>query len=197
MAGGPPAPARRSAPLAIPAGPQGGRARYVLRSQGLGRQPSAHVFKETCMADHIVKVLNHLIETSKNGELGFKAAADDTKDPTLKQLFGQRALDCASGAAELQRVVTELGGKPEDSGTVAGAVHRGWTNLKAAVSSRTDLAILEECERGEDVAKAAYADALKETLPENIRVIVQRQQEGVIRNHDQIRDLRNRYKAEK
>ncbi|CUJ50065.1 PA2169 family four-helix-bundle protein [Achromobacter kerstersii] len=149
------------------------------------------------MADNVIKTLNHLIETSKNGQKGFEAAADDTKNPELQQLFRNRAQDCATGAAELQTVIAQLGGVPEDSGTVAGAVHRGWTNLKAAVAGRTDLAILEECERGEDVAKAAYADALKEPLPEEIRVIVERQNAGVVRNHDQIRDLRNRYKAAK
>ncbi|CAM3854655.1 PA2169 family four-helix-bundle protein [Bordetella tumulicola] len=149
------------------------------------------------MADHVVKVLNNLIETSKNGEKGFDAAAEDTKNSELQLLFKNRARDCASGAAELQAVVDQLGGKPEDSGTVAGAVHRGWTNVKAAVTGRSDLSILEECERGEDVAKTQYSDALKEELPENIRAIVERQYQGVLRNHDQIRDLRNRYKDAK
>jgi uncharacterized protein (TIGR02284 family) len=46
-------------------------------------------------------------------------------------------------------------------------------NLKATVSGRTDLGILEECERGEDVAKARYRKALEETLPEDIRVVIQ------------------------
>jgi len=55
--------------------------------------------------------------------------------------------------------------------------------------------LLEECERGEDVAKAAYSKALKEMLPENIRAVVERQYQGVLRNHDQIRDLRDRYRA--
>ncbi|CAM4041744.1 PA2169 family four-helix-bundle protein [Bordetella muralis] len=146
------------------------------------------------MADHVVKVLNNLIETSKNGEKGFTAAAEDTKNPELQTLFRDRARDCASGAAELQTVVVQLGGKPEDSGTVAGAMHRGWTNLKAAVTGRSDASILEECERGEDVAKSQYNDALKEALPEEIRALVERQYQGVLRNHDQIRDLRNRYK---
>ncbi|MBV7483751.1 PA2169 family four-helix-bundle protein [Bordetella sp. BOR01] len=147
------------------------------------------------MADRIVKLLNDLIETSKNGEKGFTAAAGDTKTPELQQAFQSRARDCASGAAELQTVVSQLGGKPEDSGSVAGAVHRGWANLKAAVTGRSDVAILEECERGEDVAKAAYADALKEELPAEVRTVVERQYQGVVRNHDQIRDLRNRYRA--
>ncbi len=147
------------------------------------------------MAEHVIKVLNDLIETSKNGEKGFAAAADDAKAPELQELFRNRSRDCATGASELQAVVAQLGGEPEDSGTVAGAMHRGWTNIKAAVSSRTDLTLLEECERGEDVAKADYEKALKDTLPENIRAIVERQYQGVLRNHDQIRDLRNRYRA--
>lgn len=147
------------------------------------------------MADHVIKVLNQLIETSKDGEKGFAAAADDTKTAELQQLFRNRSRDCATGAAELQALVSQLGGKPEDSGTVSGAVHRGWTNLKAAVTSRSDLVLLEECERGEDVAKAAYAKALQDTLPENVRAVVERQYQGVLRNHDQVRDLRNRYRT--
>ena len=73
------------------------------------------------MADNVIKTLNHLIETSKNGQKGFEAAADDTKNPELQQLFRNRAQDCAAGAAELQTVIAQLGGVPEDSGTVAGA----------------------------------------------------------------------------
>jgi len=148
------------------------------------------------MSDNIVKILNDLIETSKNGEKGFQAAAEDTKNAELRTLFERRAQDCASGAAELQTLVARAGGKPETGGSAAGAIHRGWVNLKAAVTGRSDTAILEECERGEDVAKKQYADALQENLPEDIRAVVQRQYDGVLRNHDQIRDLRNRFKAQ-
>jgi uncharacterized protein (TIGR02284 family) len=147
------------------------------------------------MTDRIVKLLNNLTETCKNGEKGFLAAAEDTKDPELRGLFQNRANDCAAGAAELQSVVSRMGGKPETGGSVAGAVHRGWVHLKTAVAGRTDMAILEECERGEDVAKHDYTDAMREPLPEDIRAMVQRQYEGVLRNHDQIRALRDRYRA--
>ncbi len=147
------------------------------------------------MSDNITSILNDLVETSKDGEKGFRTAAEDTKNTELQAVFLRRAQDCATGAADLQQRVARLGGDPEDGGSVAGAVHRGWVSLKGAVSGRTDLAILEECERGEDVAKARYGKALEVTLPEDIRVIVQRQYEGVMRNHDQIRDLRDRYRA--
>ena len=149
------------------------------------------------MSDNFTSILNELIETSKDGEKGFTTSAEDTKTPELKATFLARAKDCATAAAQLQQLVTGLGGKPEDGGSISGAMHRGWVNLKSAVADRTDLAILEECERGEDVAKARYRDAVAKTLPENIRSVVQRQYEGAMRNHDQIRDLRDRYRANK
>jgi uncharacterized protein (TIGR02284 family) len=147
------------------------------------------------MADSIVSILNNLIETSKNGEMGFNAAADDTKTAELQTTFRQRARDCAAGAADLQQLVARLGGQPEKGGSAAGAIHRGWVNLKAALSPRTDLAILEECERGEDVAKAHYGKALEAEMPDDIRQVVRRQYDGVIHNHNQIRDLRDRYRT--
>jgi uncharacterized protein (TIGR02284 family) len=141
-------------------------------------------------------VLNDLIETSKDGEKGFLTAAEDTKNPELKTIFQRRAQDCATSAAALQQLVSGLGaGRVEKTGSVAGAVHRGWVHLKAAATGRSDVAILEECERGEDVAKGRYKKALGEPLPDEIRAVVQRQYEGVIRNHDQIRGLRDSYRA--
>lgn len=147
------------------------------------------------MTNKITSVLNELVETSKDGEKGFRQGAEDAKNPELKALLARRAADCAAGAAQLQEQVAALGGKPEDGGTAAGAVHRGWVSLKAAVAGRTDLAILEECERGEDVAKSRYQDALKEDLPPQLLALVQLQYEGVVRNHDQIRDLRDRLRT--
>ena len=142
-----------------------------------------------------ISILNDLIETSKDGEKGFRTSAEDTRNGELKSVFVARAQDCAKAAADLQQLVTRLGGNPESGGSVAGAVHRGWVNLKSSVTDRSDLAILEECERGEDVAKARYRKALEADLPDDIRGIVQRQYDGAVRNHDQVRDLRDRYRS--
>jgi uncharacterized protein (TIGR02284 family) len=149
------------------------------------------------MADNIPSILNDLVETSKDGEKGFRTAADDTNNAELKSIFMRRAEDCAKGASDLQQIVARLGGKPEQGGSVAGALHRGWVDVKSKVADRDDLAILEECERGEDVAKAKYRKALEETLPDDIRAVVQRQYDGVVKNHDQIRDLRDRFRGQK
>lgn len=139
----------------------------------------------------IVHTLNKLIETSKDGEAGFKVCADDVKRPALKQVFMERSRQCGSAAAELQRAVLELGGKPEESTSVGGDLHRRWIDLKSLVTGKDEEAILNEAERGEDVAKKHYAEALHKDLPTEIRAMVQRQYEGVLRNHDQIKALRN------
>jgi uncharacterized protein (TIGR02284 family) len=140
-----------------------------------------------------ISTLNQLIETSKNGERGFRLAAEHAQDTELKSLLQRYADDCARAVRELQQAVIELGGKPEEGGTAAGAAHRAWMNLRTAVTSNDDGAILEECERGEDHAKALYQKALKENLPANVRALVQRQFDGTLQHHDRIRDLRNKY----
>ncbi|MDH4567551.1 PA2169 family four-helix-bundle protein [Pseudomonas sp. BN414] len=138
-----------------------------------------------------VRTLNNLIETSKDGEAGFKVCADDVKRPDLKQLFMERSRQCGAAAAELQRAVVELGGEPEDSTSVSADLHRRWVDLKSLVTGKDEKAILNECERGEDVAKKQYAEALQTNLPTDVRATVQRQYEGVLRNHDQIKALRD------
>lgn len=147
------------------------------------------------MNDAIESVMNELIETSKDGEKGFLQAAQDAHDTELKSLFTQCAQRCREGAAELQSQVQVQGGSPEKTGSAVAALHRGWMSLKQAVSGRKDLTILEECERGEDYAKAQYKKALEHDLPANVRAIVERQSQGVIANHDRVRDLRNRYRS--
>lgn len=142
-----------------------------------------------------ISVLNDLIETSKDGEKGFRECAEDLKNPQLKTTMVQRAQDCATAVAELQQLVRSLGGDPETSGSVAGDLHRRWVDLKSLVTGKDDEAILNECERGEDVALKSYRKALDKDLPADIRVLVQRQFQGVQRNHDQVKALRDAERA--
>ena len=147
------------------------------------------------MAGNPKSILNELIETSKDGEKGFSKAAEETTEPDLKIMFREGAERCRSAARELQDKVAALGGTPEKGGSMMGAVHRGWVNLKSATTGRDTAAILEEVERGEDYAKGRYADALKEELPADAYELVQRQYQGVLANHDRVRELRNQYRA--
>jgi uncharacterized protein (TIGR02284 family) len=107
----------------------------------------------------------------------------------LKQLFHEYSQQRARFAGELQQEVRRLGGDPEETGSVAASLHRGWIGLKAAVTGRDDDAVLAECERGEDSAVANYRDALGTDLPANVRAMVERQFGEVKRAHDRVRSL--------
>lgn len=143
----------------------------------------------------VIDLLNELIETSKDGEKGFAQAARDANDSSLSTVFANGERSCRESARELQEQVLALGGKPDDNGSLKGAVHRGWVSVKTATTRRDAKAVLEECERGEDYAKARYSEALKHDLPQDVRALIERQYRGVIENHDRVRDLRNQYRG--
>ena len=145
--------------------------------------------------DDVVDCLNNLIETSKDGEYGFRTCAERATSGELKSLFTKRAAGCAGAATELQRLVSQHGGKAEDSGSVAGTMHRGWVSVRDAVSGTSDQAILDECERGEDSALAQYRKALKQDLPDAVKQVVQKQMTGVQANHDEVKRLRDAMKS--
>jgi uncharacterized protein (TIGR02284 family) len=143
--------------------------------------------------DDVVSTLNDLIETCKDGEKGFTTCAEKVSNPEVKAMLSEGAQRCRESARELQSEVRRLGGDPDTGGSVSGALHRGWSSLKSGITGNDDRAILEEVERGEDVAVASYRNALNEDLPSDIRAIVERQYHGAEKNHLRVRALRDSY----
>ena len=146
--------------------------------------------------DDTIDTLRKLLETCRDGEFGFTECAEHVKAAEVKSVFTQRAGDCRTAAAELQQLIVQLGGEPEeDGGSMSGAMHRGWVSVKGTLTGYSDVSMLEECERAEDVALAQYRKALKQNMPADIKALVERQAQGTQTNHDQIRDMRDAYKA--
>jgi len=140
----------------------------------------------------ITSTINNLIETLKDGQEGFKQAAEGVKDPQLKSLFNEYSQQRSRFATELQSEARNLGEpKPETSSSAAGALHRSWINLKSAVTRGDDHAILAECERGEDSAVEEYKKAIDQNLSAQLREIVSRQYSEIKNTHDRIRKLRD------
>jgi uncharacterized protein (TIGR02284 family) len=142
------------------------------------------------------KIIDNLIETLKDGQEGFKQAADSVKDPQLKSIFDEYSRQRARFVSELRsqaQSLEERESKP--SGSAAGALHRGWINLKSALTRGDDHAILAECERGEDSAVAEYKKALNNGLSAPVQEIVSRQYTQVKEAHDRVKSLRDATKG--
>lgn len=135
-----------------------------------------------------IATLNNLIQTCKDGEQGFRTAAEGVKDGQTRSMFLEFAQQRADMARELQQEVRTLGGDPEKSGSVSGTAHRGWMNIKSAVTG-DDLSIIAEAERGEDIAVKAYEEALGSGLPPTTLAVVRLQATRVREAHDRVRDL--------
>jgi uncharacterized protein (TIGR02284 family) len=156
----------------------------------------SYVTNGSASRDEVIETLSDLLENARDGELAFQEAAEHTRTPSLSALFGRRADTCRQAAAELQGQIERLGGRVDESGTVTGAAHRVWVHIRGLFGGASDETMLNECERGEDAAVARYRKALKQNLPHDVHAMVQRQFEGALRNHDMIKAMRDRARAE-
>ena len=147
------------------------------------------------MAQHkeIIRTINSVIETLKDGQEGYRQAAEGVKDSQLKSLFHEYSLQRSRFAGELQNEAISLGeSDPEKPSSTAGAMHRAWINIKSAITSQDDHAILAECERGEDSAVKEYKQAMeKQDLSSPVRDLISRQYADIKSAHDRIKQLRD------
>jgi uncharacterized protein (TIGR02284 family) len=135
--------------------------------------------------------LNSLINSLIDSQKGFADIGEHLKDDTLKRYFLAESLKRASFRGDLEEVLHQNGVHDvKESGTAAGALHRAWGDLKAKLGGG-DHALLETAEKGEDRAKEAYADALKQDLPLPVRQLVAEQQAHVLTSHDYVRSHRD------
>jgi uncharacterized protein (TIGR02284 family) len=145
--------------------------------------------------DEVIDVLEQLIETCRDGENGYRQAAEHAKDPELASFFRTQSTQRATFARELEAEAQRLGkSEPKGSGSVSGAVHRAWIDVKEKLGGG-DTTILESVEQGEDNAKKNYEEALTKDLPENLSGLIRRQAQAVFSAHDRARTLRDARKA--
>jgi uncharacterized protein (TIGR02284 family) len=139
-----------------------------------------------------VSVLNNLIKTTLDSVKGFRDAAEGAEGSRFTSLFTQMASDRERVVSELQEVVRQRGGTPEDSSSIAGAAHRTFMNLKDMLVARDEKAIINEVERGEDYIKAKYEAAIADAnLPVETRAVVERCFASVREGHDRVSALKH------
>jgi len=138
-------------------------------------------------------VTKDLIQTLEDGKEGFAKGAEklaDSDRPELAAAFRQNSQQRERFATELQEMAKDYGDQIDDSGTVAGTLHRGWMALKDALSGSGPDGVLDAAEQGEDHALKEYDKALKDDISPGLRTVVERQRTEVQAAHDQVKALR-------
>ena len=142
---------------------------------------------------HLINTLNGLIEINRDAQKGFLDAAERVAAQDIKIFCSEQSRSRAHFVEELQAQVLALGDEPENSGTVSGALRRGWMDLKAAFGGG-DHAILTVVEAGEDHAASEYRKALAKDLPLDVQDVIELQSRSVLQAHDKVRALRDSLK---
>ena len=143
-----------------------------------------------------VGTLETLTTTLIDSVNGYRDAAENAEGTKFQEIFRRNADERSRIAEELRAEIRRLGGNPPDDGSVLGATHQRFLDLKAAVTGRDDAAIINEVERGEDYLKEKFEAALNATdvAPET-RSVIERAYQSVRQGHDQISSLKHGLEA--
>lgn len=120
--------------------------------------------------------LNALIEASKDGEFGCRVGAEHARATALRRVLLARADAYRDAADRLRAHVLHLGATPEDGGSTAGAMRRGWMAVRGRLAALDDEAILQDCETEEASTQAALREALARPLPAATRGLLEQLQ---------------------
>jgi uncharacterized protein (TIGR02284 family) len=138
-----------------------------------------------------ITVLNTLIATTLDSMKGYNEACEDD-DGRYAGLFREMAQERSQTASRLQARVRELGGDPEDDSSTMGALHRGFLNLKQAVTGSDEESLIKEVERGEDYLKEKYEEALKQDeLDAGTRAVIEEAYASVRKGHDRVSAIKH------
>jgi uncharacterized protein (TIGR02284 family) len=134
------------------------------------------------------RAYNDLVEINKTAAKGYQEAAEGVSSPELKSKLSELSQQRAQFASQLSQQAQQIGINAEDGNTIEGvvadaaaAVHRGWINIKSAITGQDDSAILGECETGDATALSAYETALKsQEIPAQARTVIEKQHSEIL-----------------
>jgi uncharacterized protein (TIGR02284 family) len=137
----------------------------------------------------ILKTLTSTLNDSING---YRESAEKVESQEFREMFNDFARQREQASTELKAEVRRLGGSPDEDGSALGSLHQAWLDLKAAVTSRDDKAIINEVERGEDYLKEKFETALADdNLGTECRTVIERAYQSVREGHDRMSALKH------
>lgn len=138
------------------------------------------------------KVAKDLVETLKDGERGFSAAAEKLRDddhPQWATAMQRLAEQRAGFRRDIVAMGHAYGDDVDESGSAAAALHRGWLSLKDALTGDDAGSVLGAAVTGENHAVSEYEKALERDLSGGFREVVERQLAAVVAARDEVKAL--------
>jgi uncharacterized protein (TIGR02284 family) len=141
--------------------------------------------------EQVEETLRDVIQSLIDGQEGFQKIGEHLKDETLRKYFAAESLKRAQFRGDLEELLHQEGVHDvKEKGTVSGAIHRTWGDLKAHLGGG-DHTLLETSEAGEDEAKKAYKKALERELPLPIKQVLTTQYAHLQSSHDYVKAARD------
>jgi uncharacterized protein (TIGR02284 family) len=147
----------------------------------------------TSTNEALTSTLNNLIEICLDGYEGYMQIARGVKLQLFRALFESYTEQRDQFVGELVSLMIAQGDKPTDRGNVPGALRPGWGNVRTVASAGNASMILAKCEQAETAAIEAYEYALSVGLPQEVRDVVERQYNNILRARALIGDLRRQH----
>jgi uncharacterized protein (TIGR02284 family) len=145
----------------------------------------------TITADNVA-TLEELIQCNNDSATGYDNAIELVENAGLADLFRRLADERREQSRQLASIVATHGGDPRQTGSMAAAAQRAWTNLRTAMGGGPP-AVLSEAESNEDYMVERYEHSLKEMNGTTIGALLQQHLAAVRDAHDRIKQLRDAY----
>ncbi len=134
-------------------------------------------------------VMNHLIESCRDAERGFRHAATLVTHWTMRSEFKHAADLRARFAIDLLPHAHRLGGAATAEGTAGASMHRYWMDAKSRLSGHDDRSILTEVRHGDSVTVLAFKSAVEGNLPATVRDLVEQEYAELCLSHERLDEL--------
>ena len=131
---------------------------------------------------NIVEELKSLVNTLNEGKERYLSAREVVNSIELKHMFLQFAEERATYVQELAMHINEHGGESNNQAVgILGALHRTWIDVKQALSSNEDEAVLGAIETGEQAAIEKYDKVLiQQNIFTSLIEILQKHRAGIL-----------------
>lgn len=141
-----------------------------------------------------IAAIRDLIAANLDSSRELETAAAAIQDTGVARLLREIAVQRSEHVLDLQNALTIRKLEANFAGTLTGALRRLWLEFRAAVQGGDAYAVLAEAERAEDAIKRSYEGVVRESHGNPIGSLLQAQFDEVERDHDRVREARDRAK---